>query len=119
MLGADVVFGHGPHVPRAIDLYKNRFIAYSLGNFVPYGRFKLWGLHGISPIIELNLDINGRFLKGKIHSIKQIGKGVPVLDENRAALKEIIKLTKADFPESLLGIDSSGIITKAKPLVLF
>lgn len=31
--GADVILGHGPHVPRAIDLYKGRFIAYSMGNF--------------------------------------------------------------------------------------
>ncbi|MEM6380719.1 MAG: CapA family protein, partial [Bacteroidota bacterium] len=29
--GADVVFGHGPHVTRAVDIYKDRFIAYSLG----------------------------------------------------------------------------------------
>lgn len=32
--GADVVFGHGPRVPRAVDLYKDRFIAYSLGQLV-------------------------------------------------------------------------------------
>ena len=31
--GADVIIGHGPHVTRAIDIYKNKFIAYSLGNF--------------------------------------------------------------------------------------
>ena len=31
--GADIIFGHGPHVTRAIEVYKDRFIAYSLGNF--------------------------------------------------------------------------------------
>jgi poly-gamma-glutamate capsule biosynthesis protein CapA/YwtB (metallophosphatase superfamily) len=31
--GADVVIGHGPHVPRAVEVYRGRFIAYSLGNF--------------------------------------------------------------------------------------
>ena len=30
--GADIVFGHGPHVTRAIDLYKDRFIAYNMRN---------------------------------------------------------------------------------------
>jgi poly-gamma-glutamate capsule biosynthesis protein CapA/YwtB (metallophosphatase superfamily) len=30
--GADVVFGHHPHVPQGIELYKNTWIFYSLGN---------------------------------------------------------------------------------------
>ncbi len=32
--GCDVVFGHGPHVMRGIEIYKGRPIFYSLGNFV-------------------------------------------------------------------------------------
>ena len=32
-LGADLVFGHGPHVTRAVECYNDRLIAYSLGNF--------------------------------------------------------------------------------------
>jgi poly-gamma-glutamate synthesis protein (capsule biosynthesis protein) len=31
--GADLVLGHHPHVLQGIELYKNRLIAYSLGNF--------------------------------------------------------------------------------------
>ena len=31
--GADLVVGHGPHVMRAMEFYKGRLIAYSLGNF--------------------------------------------------------------------------------------
>src|SRR4029453_3334210 len=34
--GADVVFGHGPHVMRGMEFYKGRLIAYSLGTFVGY-----------------------------------------------------------------------------------
>jgi hypothetical protein len=70
--GADVVLGHGPHVIRAIDVYKGRFIAYSLGNFATYGRFNLSGSNGIAPIIEIDVDNNGKFLRGKIHAYKQI-----------------------------------------------
>ena len=110
--GADVVFGHGPHVTRAVDIYKDRFIAYSLGNFVTYGRFNLSGPNGISPIIELDLDINGKFISGKIHSTKQLGKGGPVIDNENQALNEIIKLTKTDIPESKLIINLDGTITK-------
>jgi poly-gamma-glutamate capsule biosynthesis protein CapA/YwtB (metallophosphatase superfamily) len=32
--GADLVLGHHPHVLQEIELYKDRLIAYSLGNFV-------------------------------------------------------------------------------------
>jgi len=31
--GADLILGHHPHVLQGIELYKNRLIAYSLGNF--------------------------------------------------------------------------------------
>ncbi len=31
--GADLVIGHHPHVLQGIEIYKNRLIAYSLGNF--------------------------------------------------------------------------------------
>ncbi|MCM3712811.1 CapA family protein [Halalkalibacter oceani] len=32
--GAHAVIGHGPHIIRAIEIYKNRPIFYSLGNFI-------------------------------------------------------------------------------------
>ena len=32
--GADLVFGHHPHVLQGIEVYKDKIIAYSLGNFV-------------------------------------------------------------------------------------
>ena len=31
--GADLVLGHGPHVLRGMEIYKDRLVAYSLGNF--------------------------------------------------------------------------------------
>jgi poly-gamma-glutamate synthesis protein (capsule biosynthesis protein) len=32
--GADLVIGHHPHVLQGIELYKGRYIAYSIGNFI-------------------------------------------------------------------------------------
>lgn len=32
--GADAVIGHGPHILRGIEIYRNRPIFYSLGNFI-------------------------------------------------------------------------------------
>lgn len=108
--GADVVFGHGPHVTRSIDLYKGRFIAYSLGNFCTYSRFNLRGPNGFAPIIKVHVDKNGKFVKGEIISTMQVGQGGPLIDIDNQVIKEIIRLTSQDFPESLLVIENDGTI---------
>jgi len=110
--GADIVFGHGPHVSRAIELYNNKFIAYSLGNFCTYGRFNLSGPNGLAPIIKLNINRNGDFIDGEIISARQLGEGGAILDDNHNAAKIIKELTRTDFPESKLHIDTKGNITK-------
>ena len=109
--GADIIFGHGPHVLRAVDLYKDRFIAYSLGNFATFKRFNLSGGRGLSPLIQIIVNSKGEFIKGKIISARQVGLGIPKLDSNNEAAKEIKRLTELDFPESELIIDNSGNIT--------
>lgn len=98
--GADLIFGHGPHLTRAIDLYKNRFIAYSLGNFATYGRFNLSGSKGVAPIIKVDINTDGEFLNAKIISTRQIGRGEPFPDSRNTAFKEIMELTGIDFPNS-------------------
>lgn len=40
--GADVVLGHHPHVPQGIEVYKGKWIFYSLGNFVFYQPQREW-----------------------------------------------------------------------------
>ncbi len=113
-MGADIVLGHGPHVTRAIDLYKNKFIAYSLGNFATYGRFSLRGPKGIAPIVEINFDKNGDFVSGNIRSIKLVNRGIPVVDETNSALKVIQSLVDSDLPESPIQISDNGKISKIK-----
>lgn len=110
--GADIVFGHGPHVTRAVELYKDRFIIYSMGNFATYGRFNLKGVSGIAPIIKVYVDKQGKFLKGKIFATKQEGEGGPVPDASNAVIYKIQQLTNSDFPESVLLISDNGNIEK-------
>lgn len=111
--GADIIFGHGPHVTRAIEVYKERFIAYSLGNFCTHGRFGLEGPLGIAPIIKLEVDKSGRFLQGKIISTMQSKGWMGVKrDPNQSALRYIQNLTRVDFPETPINIDSNGLITR-------
>ncbi len=57
--GADIVFCHGPHIPRAMEVYRGRFIAYSLGNFWTYGRFNLNNSSGLAPIADLQVGRDG------------------------------------------------------------
>lgn len=111
--GADIVFGHGPHVTRAIELYKDRFIAYSMGNFCTYSRFNLKGNAGYAPIIHVNLERKtGKFFSGKIIPIKQPGEGGPVYDSARQVITEMQMLTKADFPEARIEIKDDGSVVR-------
>jgi len=112
--GADVILGHGPHVTRAIDLYKNKFIAYSLGNFSTYARFNLQGKKGISPLLNINVDENGDFVDGKIVSVKLIGEGIPVIDDTQQALLTIQDLIATDLGEIGLVLDKDGRISLKK-----
>jgi len=117
--GADVVFGQGPHVTRAIDVYKNRFIAYSLGDFATYGRFDLTDACGVAPIVKIYVSKKGEFLSGRIYSIKLVERGIPVIDSNQTALKKIIDLTKSDIPESPLTMEKNGVFKLAsKPVTV-
>ena len=109
--GASIIFGHGPHVARAVEIYKGKFIAYSLGNFCTYAKFGLNGVLGIAPMMKVFIDENGKFLKGEIIPVKQIKRGIPVIDENKTVIKVIKKLTEEDFPDSKLLIDDDGNIT--------
>ena len=111
--GADVVFGHGPHVCRAMEVYKGKFIAYSLGNFcTPYG-MSLTSISAYAPVVTIKIDRKGQFLEGKIHSfIQQKGVG-PRKDNSDAVAREIKELTESDIQGSPIRIDGAGNITLA------
>ena len=109
--GADVIFGHGPHVTRAVEVYKNRFIAYSLGNFCTYARFNLRGDNGLAPIINVATNASGEFQFADITPIIQLGSGGPKIDSKKRVIEKIRELTKKDFPDVPISIDESGRIT--------
>lgn len=110
--GADVVFGHGPHVVRGAELYNDHIIFYSLGNFCTPYRMGITGLTGQAPVAEVELDMDGKFLGGKIHSfIQQRGLG-PRKDPKNSAAKQIKTLSAQDFPDSKLKISDDGTLSK-------
>ncbi len=110
-VGADVVFGHGPHVTRGIEVYNERFISYSLGNFCTYRGISVTGINGLAPIVKVSTDRDGKFFYGKITpTIQSYGTGVKI-DANRQVIKIMQELSKKDFPESPIRIDDNGLIT--------
>ncbi len=110
--GADFVFGHGPHVLRGMEIYNDRLIAYSLGNFATYKRFSLNGNLGKTTILNVKLNGNGQFISGKIIPIKQLYPGIPVFDKTNYSIKLINKLSMLDFKENAILIDSKGMFYK-------
>lgn len=108
--GADLVLGHGPHVTRAVELYKNKFIAYSMGNFNTYGMFNLKGVCGISPIMNIKLKPNGDFIKASVTSTKQSKENGLQTDSEHQAFEQIKILTKQDIPETNLKFENNQIL---------
>lgn len=110
--GADVIFGHGPHVARAVELYKDRFIAYSLGNFcTPFGMV-ISGVSGLAPIVMVSVEKNGRFASARIFAARQTWGVGPRMDQKGRVIKEIRRLSMEDFPHSELVISDEGMVTR-------
>ena len=106
--GADLIIGHGPHVLRAMEIYNNSFIAYSLGNFVGYKQFSLAGNNGISAILQITLNDNLKIDSAKVIPIKLINGGIPVLDSSNEAIKKLNNYADLDFPNSGIKFNSEG-----------
>ena len=108
--GADIVFGHGPHVTRAVEVYNDRFIAYSLGNFLTYKRFNLSGPNGYAPIVRVETDGSGKFLGATIIPVYQDNLGHVRIDPSKRVISRLNELIAFDFPTSEITIDEEGII---------
>ena len=109
--GADVVYGHGPHVLRCAEVYKGRFIAYSLGNFCTPYNVSLTGISGYAPLVEIKIDPKtGQFLKGQVYPFIQTRGIGPRTDKTGAVIREMKQLTESDVPQSQAKIDDQGRI---------
>ncbi|HLY92223.1 MAG TPA: CapA family protein, partial [Candidatus Angelobacter sp.] len=106
--GADLVLGSGPHVVRAMEVYKGKLIAYSLGNFATYGPFNLSAENGLSLILEAHLALDGTFLRGRAYPVKQEKPGGPKLDPEMKILPVLRALSTADFPQTAVVVGQHG-----------
>ena len=109
--GADAVVGSHPHITQAIEYYKGRLIAYSLGNFATYYGIRVEGNRGIAPILTARLDAEGRFRGGHIDSTVQLRPDGPSIDPEGRALLLMRSLTAEAFPDGALVLEDDGNVT--------
>lgn len=96
--GADCILGHHPHVPKGIEIYKNKPIFYSFGNFVfGYSR-TYWGDNFIA---RINIK-NKKIYKTEI---------IPISGKNEESFQPRI-LTGERFEKIISFLQKNSINTK-------
>ena len=87
--GAHAVIGHGPHLLRPIELYKNRPIFYSLGNFVihneciPYAPEEMYAKQGMTSdatMRELFYDRSAGYTRGLMRDRRMLESVIPYFE---------------------------------------
>jgi hypothetical protein len=111
--GADLVVGSGPHVLRGIEWYRNRLVAYSLGNFAGYRVFGLRGPLSTSAILHVTLRGDGSTQDAHLVPTRLVGEGMPALDPSGGALTLVRRLSQQDFGSAGATISETGTIGKA------
>ncbi len=108
--GADAIIGHGPHLVRAIEVYNNKPIFYSLGDFLiqlyqlpiaPEDFYKNYGMDSNSSVISLLEKRSRGFTCGLMEDLKMRESVIPYweTDEN----KNLTKLVLMPVTASLRG----------------
>jgi poly-gamma-glutamate capsule biosynthesis protein CapA/YwtB (metallophosphatase superfamily) len=108
--GADLVLGSGPHVLRGMEIYRDRLIAYSLGNFSGFHNFATEGDLGASAILHVSLDPDGALRSGRVASVRLVDAGRPVPDPSGEGAALIRRLSREDLGKGAVRIGGSGRI---------
>ena len=106
--GADLILGSGPHVLRGMEVYRDRLVAYSLGNFSGYENFSLDGALGESVVLHATLAGDGSFRSGRLASVLLAGEGQPVPDPEGGGAALVDALSGEDFGPSAVSVGAHG-----------
>lgn len=113
--GADSIIMHGPHVPRAIEVYKNKLIIYSLGNFLTGPGISTAGVSGQAPLIRYQINAKGEFIGGQIVSFVQNKNPHTIqIDSKNGALTTIYNMTQQQLNGGNLKFSNNGIFKPAE-----
>jgi poly-gamma-glutamate capsule biosynthesis protein CapA/YwtB (metallophosphatase superfamily) len=110
--GADLVLGHGPHVLRAMEVYRGRLVAYSLGNFMGYRQFGTAGGYGAtSVLLEAEIAANGVLVSAKLHPLLLDSDSVPHPDPAGTAFTHVAELSKEDLGAAGVSVGPDGTLS--------
>jgi Bacterial capsule synthesis protein PGA_cap len=109
--GADLVVGHGPHVLRGMEWYRERLIAYSLGNFAGNHTFLIDGPGGVGAVLRVKLRADGSWVKGTLAPTALVGDGTAVPDPAEAAHGVVRELSKKDFGPRAMQVSLTGVLS--------
>ena len=110
--GASGVFGHGPHVIRPFEIYKQKPIFYSLGNFIGFRTLSTKGKLVQSIIAEVRFNPDGIFLGAGIIPLKMDNVGIPNIDYSVQTLNNLDDLLNEDLDKEppLLLLKTNSVI---------
>ncbi|MBI5206776.1 MAG: CapA family protein, partial [Candidatus Firestonebacteria bacterium] len=97
--GADLIIGTHPHVIQSIETYKNKFIFYSLGNFIFDQYFSESTMEGLSVGILLQKKQNKIQSANYLFPINITKKSQPELAQGKTKekiLKELSEISEVD-----------------------
>lgn len=104
--GADLVLGHGPHLLRAMEIYRGRLIAYSLGNFCTWETFSLAFPLNITAVLGVTMAANGVVTAVDVEPVIIEKPGRPRRDPERRAIGLLRQLSTEDMGAPV--IDENG-----------
>lgn len=103
--GADLVIGHHPHVLQGMEIYQNRNIFYSLGNFVFGGNAEVRALECLVAQVTLTFDADGVYLGQQARVYPANVSGDP---QNNDYQPRLVTGDAAQPVYALLDADSEG-----------
>lgn len=107
--GADMVLGSGPHVMRGIEIYNQKIIAYSLGNFLSVNKLSKNNFLALSGVLIININSNKELDSVKLVPVRiSSPEGIPKFDESGASILLVNHLSKENFGENGLILDENG-----------
>jgi poly-gamma-glutamate capsule biosynthesis protein CapA/YwtB (metallophosphatase superfamily) len=112
--GADLVVGHSPHVLRAMEFYRGKLIAYSMGNFAGYRVLSTAYPLGVGGVLRVTLSKDGRWVHGNLVGTAMVDGGIPAPDPQNRALTLVRDLSAADLPDSAVTVGEDGTLSPAR-----
>lgn len=97
-MGAHAVLGHGPHLLRPLEIYKNRPIFYSLGDFMlhnesvtfaPEDMYEKYGLTSDDPISEIYRKRSRNYTVGLLTDRRMMEAVIPYFEMEDGELKRL------------------------------